>query len=152
MQPFCVNTVSPLSMLYLLRLVLRQLSRVVCRCSRLAGWLAGWLADTCSSSPVDAWWHSAAMLGDWIQSRASLAQTIPKACFRHGHSRYPHGISTPTACLPACQPLPCPPLPLLCERNAMPGHCRRAEKHLASYLAHSVLPLYLYASVPNCCQ
>jgi hypothetical protein len=44
MQPFCVNTVSPLSMLYLLRLVLRQLSRVVCRCSRLAGWLAGWLA------------------------------------------------------------------------------------------------------------
>ena len=71
--------------------------------------------DTCSSSPVDAWWHSAAMLGDWVQSSRS-----DHACSALvGHSRYPHGISTPTACLPASQqasqpasqPLPCPPLP-----------------------------------------
>lgn len=32
------------------------------------------------------------MLGDWIQSSRSD---------QYGHSRYPHGISTPTACLPA---------------------------------------------------
>lgn len=107
-------------MLYLLRLVLRQLSRVVCRCSR-AGWLAGWLwADTCSSSPVDAWWHSAAMLGDWVQSRVSLAQTMPKACFRHGHSRYTHGISTPTACLPACLPALCLAHRYHCYASGMP--------------------------------
>lgn len=47
-----------------------------------------------------------------------------------GHSRYPHGISTPTACLPASQPALCLAHRYHCERNAMPGHCMRAEKHL----------------------
>lgn len=78
--------------------------------------------DTCSSSPVDAWWHSAAMLGDWVQSSRS-----DHACSALvGHSRYPHGISTPTACLPAFAL----PTATTNKRNAMPGHCMRAEKHL----------------------
>lgn len=102
-------------MLYLLRLVLRQLSRVVCRCSR-AGWLAG-----CGRTlvPPRLWMPGGTALPcSAIGSSPELLslRPCPKACFRHGHSRYAHGISTPTACLPASQPfalptasgMPCP--------------------------------------------
>jgi hypothetical protein len=108
MQPFCLNTVSPHRMLLSLA---SPAHRVVCRCSRRRTlvpprlWMPSGTALPCSA----------------IGSRA-LAQTIQSkihALVLVGHSRYPHGISTPTACLPASQqasqpasqPLPCPPLP-----------------------------------------
>lgn len=142
-------------MLYLLRLVLRQLSRVVCRCSR-AGWLAG-----CGRTlvPPRLWMPGGTALPcSAIGSSPELLSLRP--CPKHAFDMDIPAMRTASprqqlACLPACllaSPSPCPPLPLLCERNAMPGHCRRAEKHPASYLAHPVLPLYLYASVPNRCQ
>jgi len=142
MQPFCLNTVSPHRMLLSLA---SPAQRVVCRCSRRRTlvpprlWMPGGTALPCSA----------------IGSRA-LAQTIQSkihALVLVGHSRYPHGISTPTACLPASQPasqpLPCPPLPPT-KRNAMPGHCMRAEKHLRRTLhTPSSLCTCSYASVPN---
>ena len=68
-----------------------------------------------------------------------------------GHSRYPHGISTPTACLPASQPFA---LPTATTASGMPCPATACEPRsiCVSYLAHPVLPLYLYASVPNRCQ
>ena len=74
--------------------------------------------DTCSSSPVDAWWHSAAMLGDWVQSSRS-DHPIQDPCSRSRwtfplSARHLHANSLPScqpASQPASQPLPCPPLP-----------------------------------------
>ena len=139
MQPFCLNTVSPHRMLLSLA---SPAQRVVCRCSRRRTlvpprlWMPGGTALPCSA----------------IGSRA-LAQTIQSKSKIHafvlvGHSRYPHGISTPTACQPASQPLP---TATTNERNAMPGHCMRAEKHLHRTLLHtpSSLCTWSYASVPN---
>lgn len=71
--------------------------------------------------------------GHWIQLSRS----------DHGIPAIRNGISTPTACLPAFT------LPHhYHERNAMPGHCVRAGKHMRRAL-HPVLPLYLQTSVPN---
>ena len=78
-----------------LSLAFCQHAKSSCRFSRQDA-VPACAADTCSSSPVDAWWHSTPCSA--TGSRA-LAQTTP-ARF-DGHSRYPHGISTPTACLPA---------------------------------------------------
>ena len=143
MQPFCLNTVSPHRMLLSLA---SPAQRVVCRCSRRRTlvpprlWMPGGTALPCSA----------------IGSRA-LAQTIQSkihALVLVGHSRYPHGISTPTACLPASQQASQPafalPTATTNERNAMPGHCMRAEKHLRRTLhTPSSLCTCSYASVPN---
>ena len=135
MQPFCLNTTSPHRMLLSLA---SPVQRVVCRCSRRRTlvpprlWMPGGTALPCSA----------------IGSRA-LAQTIQPnihALALVGHSRYPHGISTPTACLPAFAL----PTATTNKRNAMPGHCMRAEKHLRRTLhTPSSLCTWSYASVPN---
>ena len=46
---------------------------------------------------------------------------------------------------PASQPAFALPTATTDERNAMPGHCMRAEKHLRRALRalHPILPLYL---------
>lgn len=109
--------------------------------------------DTCSSSPVDAWWHSAAMLGDWVQSSRSDHPT-QDPCFRSRwtfplSARHLHANSLPS-CQPASQPAFALPTATTNERNAMPGHCMRAEKHLRRTLhTPSSLCTCSYASVPN---
>lgn len=116
MQPFCVNTVSPLRLSGCFSYLASPAHQ-----SRLPLQPA---ADTCSSSPVDAWWHSAATLGDWIQSSrsdhprsmlSSLKRTFPLS------ARHLHANSLPASLCLAHR---------YHERNAMPGHCMRAEKHL----------------------
>ena len=80
-------------------------------------------ADTCSSSPADAWCHCATYSA--IGSRA-LAQTMPFPLY----ARHLHANSSPASLrLAHCYH----------ERNAMAGHCMRAEKHLAACLAPSFL-------------
>ena len=100
MQPFCVNTVSPLRLSGYFSYLASPAHQ-----SRLPLQPA---ADTCSSSPVDAWWHSAATLGDWIQSSrsdhprsmlSSLQKDIP--AIRTASPRQQ------LACLPASLPTPC---------------------------------------------
>ena len=87
----------------------------------------------------------------------ALAQTIEckihALLLLHAHSRCPHGISTPTACLPASQPasqpLPCPPLP---PKSGMP--CATTACEPRSICVVPCTPPYslctcMYASVPN---
>jgi hypothetical protein len=117
----------------LLSLALCQHAKSSCRFSRQDAVPAG-AADTCSSSPVDAPTSSgtalhARRLGPELSLRPRFRWTFPLS------ARHLHANSLPAS---------------LCfahryhhERNAMPGHCMRAEKHLRRALHPVVLPLYL---------
>lgn len=89
----------------------------------------------CSSSPVDTWWHAASRPR---LDPSALAQTI-----RRWHSRYPQRHLHANSCLPASTL----PTATVTECHARPLHASREAS--TSYLAHPILPLYLYASVPN---
>jgi hypothetical protein len=89
----CLNTIARTGCFYLLPSASTQ-SRLAVSADRTRCPLA-----LRTLVPPRLWMHrrlvaQRSMLGDWIQSSRSGHAF-------DGHSRYPHGISTPTACLPA---------------------------------------------------
>ena len=140
MQPFCVNTVSPLRLSGYFSYLASPAHQ-----SRLPLQPA---ADTCSSSPVDAWWHSAAMLGDWVQSPRSdhpIQDPCSRSCWTFPLSaRHLHANS-----LPSCQPASQPASLCLAHRYHQRAECHARPLH-ASREASACRTLHTPSSLCTC--
>ena len=102
---------------------------------------------TCSSSPVDAWWHSAAMLGDWVQSSRSDHPTQdPCSCSRWTFPLF--ALHLHANSLPASQPAIAYRYHQRAECHARPLRASREGLRRTLHTPSSLCTCS-YASVPN---